>query len=119
MEEKRQHSRFTVVVPVRVHARSGEIQALCRDGSAGGALIVADGAELEVGESVTVAIGATGNDATNANERETFIIGKVVRVGAPSEDGTRKIGIEFLRPVPELEALFTRASDRPPVADPQ
>ena len=65
--------------------------------------------ELAVGESVTVAIAAGG-----ADDRETFIIGKVVRVGDAADDGTRKIGIEFLRPVPELEALFTRASDRPP-----
>jgi hypothetical protein len=109
VENKRHYPRFTVVVPVRVHARSGKIEALCRDGSAGGALLVAEGAELAVGESVTVAIATSPNDP-----RENFIIGKVVRVEEPSGDGTQKIAIEFLRPVPELEALFARASDRPP-----
>jgi c-di-GMP-binding flagellar brake protein YcgR len=111
VDDKRQHARFTVVVPVRVHARSGRFEALCRDGSAGGALIVAEGAELAVGESVTVAIPSSSSSDAG---RETFIIGKVVRLEDPSAEGTRKIGVEFLRPVPELEVLFTRSSERPP-----
>jgi hypothetical protein len=109
VEDKRHHPRFTVTVPVRVHARTGKIEALCRDGSAGGALIVAEGADIAVGESITVAIASSGSD-----ERDTFIIGTVVRLESVSDDGTQRIGIEFLRPVPELETLFARASERPP-----
>ena len=111
MDEKRQHERFTVAFPVRLHAKSGKIEAVCRDGSAGGALVVAGGAKLAIGEKVTIAFARIPGEAHDA-----FLIGKVVRLEDASANGTHRIAIEFKQPVPELETLFARASSRPPPA---
>lgn len=107
-ENKRAHSRFTLWLPVRVDARSGRIEAVCRDASSGGVLI-SGSAELRVGDPVTITFRLCPED-----DREGFILGRIVRVEEPGADGARRMAVEFVKPVPQLEALFRRASSRPP-----
>lgn len=98
-------------MPIRIENPSGKIEAICRDGSAGGVLIAgkAGGTELEVGEAVLVTLP----HGTPAGDEPLF--GRVVRVEAPTKAGDeRRVAIEFIDPVPELAALFRRASSRPP-----
>jgi hypothetical protein len=111
-EDKRSHTRFTLWLPVKIDARSGRMEAVCRDASPGGVLVTSSRAELNVGDPVTISfrLSADGNPA--------FILGRIVRVQEGTDaDGARRVAIEFLQPVPELEALFRRASSRPPPAD--
>lgn len=113
MEDKRVHNRFTLWLPVRVDARSGRMEAVCRDASSGGVLISgSDG--LNVGDKVTISFRLSDEDESNG-----FILGRIVRVDEPGSDGTRRMAVEFVKPVPELEALFRRASSRPPPATPR
>ncbi len=115
MEDKRIHSRFTLWLPVRIDARSGRIEAVCRDASSGGVLISAEPGKLKVGDPVTISFRLSEDD-----EKNGFILGRIVRVDdEPGPDGTRRMAVEFLKPVPELEALFRRASSRPPPPTPR
>jgi hypothetical protein len=113
VDNKRVHSRFTLWLPVRVDARSGRMEAVLRDASSGGVLI-AGSAELRVGDPVTITFRVSDEEGGDG-----FILGKIVRVEEPGADGTRRMAVEFVKPVPELEALFRRASSRPPPATPR
>jgi hypothetical protein len=113
VDNKRVHSRFTLWLPVRVDARSGRMEAVCRDASSGGVLI-AGSADLKVGDRVTITFRLSDDD-----DKEGFILGKIVRVEEQLADGTRRMAVEFVKPVPELEALFRRASSRPPPPTPR
>lgn len=98
-------------MPIRIENPSGRIEAICRDGSAGGVLIAGKGgaADLEVGEAVLVTLPP----GTAAGDEPLF--GRVVRVEPPSKPGEdRRVAIEFIDPVPELAALFKQTSSRPP-----
>jgi hypothetical protein len=109
-ENKRAHDRFTLWLPIRLDARSGRMEAVCRDASPGG-ILVSGSADLKVGDRVTISF------RPGADEPEAFILGRIVRVDADTAaDGSRRMAIEFVQPVPQLEALFRRASSRPPPA---
>lgn len=112
MNDQRAHERFTLWVPVRIENPAGKIEAVCRDGSAGGLLISGNGGtpDLEVGEAVLVTLP----DGL-ASEGDEPLFGRVVRVEQPTTPGEHlRVAIEFIDPVPELTALFKRASSRPP-----
>lgn len=116
MNDQRAHERFTLWVPIRIENPSGKIEAICQDGSAGGVLIAGNGGatQLEVGEAVLVTLpaglGAAGGEP---------VFGRVVRVEQPANPGGQpRVAIEFLDPVPELAALFRRASSWPPPPPP-
>jgi hypothetical protein len=83
------------------------MEAVCRDASSGG-ILISGGDQLKVGDPVTITF------RVSEEEPEGFILGRIVRVEEPGDDGTRRMAVEFVRPVPELEALFRRASSRPP-----
>ncbi len=107
-DDKRSHTRFALWLPVKIDTRSGRMEAVCRDASPGGVLVTGS-AELKVGDRVTITLQLGSEDAP------AFILGKIVRVQEGTDaDGARRMAIEFLQPVPELEALFRRASSRPP-----
>ncbi len=111
MNDKRAHERFTLWFPIRVDNPSGKLEAICRDASAGGVLIGSNrtaGADIEIGEAVMVTV---------PGRAEGEIFGRVVRIETPEEgSGEWRMAIEFIHPVPELEALFKRTSSRPPAA---
>lgn len=110
MDDKRAHDRFTLWLPVRIDAQSGRVEAVCRDASAGG-ILVEGSADLAVGDPVTVAF------RPSPDHDQVFILGRIVRVaGGTSPDGTRAMAIEFVRAVPELEALVRPLSSPPPSA---
>jgi PilZ domain len=107
-ENKRAHDRFTLWLPVKLDARSGRMEAVCRDASPGG-ILVSGGSELKVGDRVTISFWLS------PEEGDAYILGRIVRVDeGAGEDGSRRMAIEFMQPVPQLEALFKRASSRPP-----
>jgi hypothetical protein len=107
VNNQRAHERYTLWFPIRIANPSGDIEAICRDGSAGGVLVAGNGAQnLEVGESVFITLPHQANEP---------ILGRVVRIEDATEPGgERRIAIEFIKPFPELESLFRRASSRPP-----
>jgi hypothetical protein len=108
LNDQRAHERYSLWFPIRVANPSGDIEAICRDGSAGGVLVAGkNGAQdLEVGESVFI---------TLPHQKDQPILGRVVRIEPASEPGgERRIAIEFIKPFPELERLFRRTSSRPP-----
>lgn len=108
MSEQRAFERYMVSMPVRVENPSGKMEAICHDGSVGGVLL-ATGAQLEAGESVFVSL------PDRDGQPQEPIFGRVVRIDEPSQPGgLRRVAIEFIRPVPELEALFRSTSSRPP-----
>lgn len=107
MTEQRAHERFTLLFPIRVQNPSGEIAAICQDGSAGGVRITGQSGtpatELELGEAVMVSLppGLPGSGEP--------IFGRVVRIEElGGAGGGREIAIEFIQPVPGLEAMFKR-----------
>ncbi len=111
VSDKRAHARFTLWLPVKIDARSGRMEAVCRDASSGG-ILVTGSAKLEPGDKVTISFPRSSEDPT-----KVFILGRIVRVeDADDPAGVRRTAIEFVQPVPQLEALFKRASSRPPPA---
>jgi hypothetical protein len=125
MNEKRSHDRYALWFPVtvdvvsrdttsRAPAEGGQnlqVWAVCRDASAGGILLTGS-RELKVGEVVTV------NFRVAPEGPDRSVSGRIVRVEAP-EDNPRavwpyRMAIEFLEPDAALQAMFARASSRPP-----
>jgi hypothetical protein len=125
MNEKRSHDRYALWFPVtvdvvsrdttsRAPAEGGQnlqVWAVCRDASAGGILLTGS-RELKVGEVVTV------NFRVAPEGPDRSVSGRIVRVEAP-EDNPRavwpyRMAIEFLEPAAALQAMFARASSRPP-----
>jgi hypothetical protein len=108
LSDKRAHDRYTLWFPVRIDNPSGKLEAVCHDASVGGVLISSshtDAAQIEVGEAVMVAVPGTPEG----------VLGRVVRIEEPrTPDGERRMAIEFIQPVPGLEAMFKRVSSFPP-----
>ena len=72
-ENKRAHDRFTLWLPVKLDARSGRMEAVCRDASPGG-ILVSGGSELKVGDRVTISFWLS------PEEGDAYILGRIVRV---------------------------------------
>lgn len=114
MTEKRAFDRHTLWFPVTLDSEDSHVWAVCHDVSAGG--IALSGSEkLRVGSIVTVVFRIAPDDPA-----ERRVKGKVVRVDG-LDDGPRtvwryRMAVEFDEPVPELQALFKRASTLPPPA---
>jgi hypothetical protein len=109
-DDKRAHDRFTLWMPVRIDARSGKMEAVCRDASSGGLLVAGDVA-LNPGDPVTITLPRAGEDG-----EDLFLLGRIVRVEEADASGTRRAAIEFLHPVPALAALFEGVASKPPPA---
>jgi hypothetical protein len=111
--EKRAYDRFSLWFPVTVDARSGAVWAVSRDASAGG-ILISGSQELAVGDEVTVTF------RTSLEDPERKVAGRIVRVEKVDDDPRvvwpHRMAIEFLKPDTQLQALFKRASSRPPPA---
>jgi len=104
MSDKRAFDRHCIWFPVSVEAKDRQVWAVCRDIGAGGILISSSGA-LEVGAAVTLTFRVAPDDA-----RERKVEGRIVRIEPHKDDGggtwPHRLGIEFLEPMPELDALL-------------
>jgi hypothetical protein len=114
MEEKRAYTRYALWFPVTVDADTHQVFAVCHDASARG-IKISGSAELNVGDAVTVIFRVLPDDAV-----ERKLEGRIVRVERQSDDPREvwphRMAIEFLEPDAQLQALFKRASTRPPPA---
>ena len=110
--ERRNHQRYTLWFPVTIDREAAQIWAVCHDASAGG-IAISGNAGLAVGDLVTVSFRVLPDDPDTRK-----IQGRVVRVERPDDDPRsawpHRMALEFVEPVPELQAIFKRASTRPP-----
>jgi hypothetical protein len=114
LTEKRAFDRYTLWFPVTLDGEDSQVWAVCHDASAGG-ISLSGNEELRVGSTVTVVFRVDPDDP-----EERRVQGKVVRVDGFDDDPRtvwrHRMAVEFDEPVPELQALFKRASTRPPPA---
>jgi hypothetical protein len=77
--------------------------------------MITGSAELKVGDEVTVSFRVSPQDT-----EERRLEGRIVRVERETDDPrnvwSHRMAIEFLEPDAALQALFKRASSRPPPA---
>ena len=116
MDEKRSYFRYSLWFPVTVDGKTGQMWAVCKDVSAGGILISGTD-RMAVGEVVTLIFRVT----QDAEERR--VTGRIVRLDETTDSDPRSVwsnrmAIEFIEPDATLQAVFARASSRPPPAPP-
>jgi hypothetical protein len=115
MSDKRSYSRYALWFPVTVDGASQQMWAVCKDVSAGG-ILISGSTQLAIGDVVTLRFQL----APDAEERR--MTGRIVRIERPDPDPrtvwSYRMAIEFIEPDATLQAVFARASSRPPPAAP-
>jgi hypothetical protein len=111
MDEKRSYDRYALWFPVTIDISSRRVWAVCKDVSASG-ILISGTEELQVGDVVAIRfrVSPEGSDKQLA--------GRIVRV-EPRDDNPRavwahRMAIEFEEPDATLQAVFVKASSRPP-----
>ncbi len=111
MDEKRSYGRYALWFPVTIDISSRRVWAVCKDVSASG-ILISGTEELRVGDVVAIRFRVSPEGA------DKQLAGRIVRVEPPDDNPrsvwAHRMAIEFVEPDATLQALFAKASSRPP-----